>query len=243
MNKPTPQDLARIVRTGVLDDVIAALDTGIGRDQPAELGLGLAMASFLGHRNIVRELVRRGAPLNLPPGLADASPIMMAIKGKQKKTVQLLISYGAQIPPGVDTGLTHEEHAEAVAKARARRHASTRDKTKTASPPPAKATPEHKRKIAPAATAAESIAPARPAPEPTATHEAARGENPIPVFTSTPAPAPAAGKAKPRLGSIVEEIEITACYGIDTNVLESEVMQLGAAEAPDGNAPKPGGKR
>lgn len=258
MSAPTPQDLAQAVRKGTLEDVLALIEAGLGRDQPAELGLGLAMASFLGRREIVRELVRRGAPLNLPAGLIDASPIMMAVKGGQTKTVRLLVSYGAKVPPGVDTGLTHEEYAEALAKARARRHAAEKKTKKTSSrrshaetsPPPAKpaaAPPRREPAIVAAPAQANAVRPApvaaiTPAPPPPAP-PAPRIEPPPLEFVFTPPPPPSPAMPRPaapaprQYGSIVEEIEIEACFGLDTNVLEGDLLRLGLVEVPEPTTP------
>lgn len=241
MTHPTPQDLAQTVRKGTLDDVLALLDAGLGRERPAELGLGLAMASFLGRREIVRELVRRGAPLNLPNGLTDASPIAMAVKGRQTKTVRLLISYGATIPPGLETGLTHEEFAEALAKAKARRHAAKRAKEKSALHPSAPAAetktalsasagPGPVSPVAASAAAAPS-APTLELPDPESQPAAMAVANPptdlAPLeFSHTPSPR-AQPPSRRELGSIVEEIEIEACFGLDTNVLETDLARLG----------------
>lgn len=266
MNHPTPQDLAQIVRKGTLDDVLALLDAGLGQDRPAELGLGLAMASFLGRREIVRELVRRGAPLNLPDGLADASPIAMAVKGGQTKTVRLLISYGAKVPPGLETGLTHEEYAEALAKAKARRHAARRAKERAARQPGASLAENHAvpsaavtsaavpspsakpSTIASTGTPAAVVTTATPPPlftppapaiastvrepeMPEATAATPPADMPPLEFSYTPPPSPQPQPSR-QLGSIVEEIEIDACFGLDTNVLETDLNRLGLADTP-----------
>lgn len=256
MSNTTPHDLARVVRSGKLDDVLVVLNSGLGSHQPAELGLGLAMACFLGHREIARELIRRGAPLNLPPGLADASPIMMAIKGGQTKTVRLLISYGAQVPAGVDTGLTHEEYAEALAKARARHRASPSEKKQKSSTrnaeshahkhkapaPPTVNTPPRAPATLPAPPLTQ-LASVRPLPVRTPVVPP-KAETPIPANVPIPplAPAPPAPKApqppRQRLGKIVEEIELTACYGIDTNVLEADFLRPESYDSQDNVTPK-----
>lgn len=267
MSTTTPQDLVFAVRSGKLSEVVARLETGIGRQRPADLGLGLAMASFLGYRDIVRELVKRGALLNLPPGLADASPLAMAVKGGQRKTTRLLIALGAQIPPGLDVRLTEEELKEAKSIARRRAAAGKGERRITASPPgsparraidiapsapPTPATPprpaaspsaQPARPPAPPIAAQRPPAPPplrsipQPAPQPASRPASRPASQPIASLDFTapspiapapviapPTPEPQPQPAKQRRG-IVEEIEMTACYGVDTNVLEGDLMR------------------
>ena len=228
MPKPTPQDLARAARSGRLEAVQALLESGLGREQPAELGLGLAMACFLGHRDIVRELVKRGAPLNLPPALAEASPLVMAIKGGQKKTTRLLISLGAKVPAGLDTGLTPEEYEEALAKARERaaRRAARHKAAAHAKPKPA-----------PRPASSPAAVPIVPVPAPPLPRAEVRiAAAPSPSRKTQPKSAPALEVVPAALrrsrGGIMEEIELTACFGVDTNVLEADLMRWNATEAP-----------
>jgi hypothetical protein len=270
---PTPQDLARAARSGRLEAVQAVLNSGLGREQPAELGLGLAMACFLGHRDIVRELVKRGAPLNLPPALADASPLVMSIKGGQKKTTRLLIALGAKVPAGVDTGLSPEEYEEALSKARERaaRRVSRHKAASTRAPRPAPvapaqvaSTPVASAQVAPAPVAPAPGAPAPVAPAPVASAPVAPA--PVPPNMVPSASAPSAAKPAPHRvdtlpvtplpqgrqsppnakpegqaappaarrsrGGIMEEIELTACFGVDTNVLDADLMRMNATDAP-----------
>jgi ankyrin repeat protein len=62
-------DLLKAIRSGRLQEVLAVLDAGApvefldGRGDP---GLPLGVACFMGYADIVRELVRRGARVNLP---------------------------------------------------------------------------------------------------------------------------------------------------------------------------------
>ena len=57
-----PADLIKAIRTGLLSEVIAALDAGAPvelDDGKGDPGLPLAMACFTGHAEIVRELERK----------------------------------------------------------------------------------------------------------------------------------------------------------------------------------------
>lgn len=113
-------DLVKAIRTGHLPIVIAALDAGA----PVELndglgvpGLPLGVACFMGYGDIVRELVRRGAKVNLPDNREPISPLSMALRGGRTEIVKLLIELGALVPPGMECGLDDEELRAARAKA------------------------------------------------------------------------------------------------------------------------------
>ena len=69
----------------------------------------LAMACFMGHAEIVRELVLRGAKVNLPDNMAPISPLSMALRGGKKEVISVLIELGAIVPEGMQTGLTEQE--------------------------------------------------------------------------------------------------------------------------------------
>ena len=105
-------DLLKAIKSGLLRDVVAALDAGAcvelddGKGDP---GLPLAIACFMGHAEIVRELILRGAKVNVPDNSTPTSPLAMAIRGGKKDTVTVLIEMGAAIPPGMNTGLTEQE--------------------------------------------------------------------------------------------------------------------------------------
>lgn len=107
-----PVDLIKAIRTGLLSNVIAALDAGAqvelhdGRGDP---GLPLAMACFLGHAEIVRELVIRGARVNFADNREPTSPLSMAMRGGKTEVVKVLIELGAEVPADVQTGLTEQE--------------------------------------------------------------------------------------------------------------------------------------
>ena len=64
-------DLIKAIRGGNLREVVAALDAGAPvelHDGKGDPGLPLAIACFMGHAEIVRELVMRGAKVNLAGG-------------------------------------------------------------------------------------------------------------------------------------------------------------------------------
>lgn len=105
-------DLLKAIRSGRLQEVQAVLDAGApveltdGRGDP---GLPLGVACFMGFSDIVRELVQRGAQVNVLDNTQLTSPLSMAIRGRRSEVVKTLIELGAEVPPGMQTGLTAQE--------------------------------------------------------------------------------------------------------------------------------------
>ena len=119
--------LIKAVRAGRLDDVRAALDAG----EPVELddgqgdpGLVMGMACFMGHVDIVRELVAHGAHVNLADNAQPTSPLSMAVRGKRTEVVRTLLELGAELPTGMQTGLS--EHEVVLAQWKAQREGKAR---------------------------------------------------------------------------------------------------------------------
>lgn len=107
-----PTDLIKAIRGGQLREVVAVLDAGAPvelHDGKGDPGLPLAMACFMGHTEIVRELILRGATANLPDNNAPTSPLSMALRGGKKDVVKVLIELGVIVPEGMETGLTEQE--------------------------------------------------------------------------------------------------------------------------------------
>lgn len=100
--------LIKAIRSGRLSEVRAALDAGapLEASEAGEAGLPMGMACFLGHVDIVRELVRRGAPADLPDNSRPTSPLSMAVRGRRSEVVRLLLELGARPPAGMQTGLS-----------------------------------------------------------------------------------------------------------------------------------------
>jgi ankyrin repeat protein len=74
-----------------------------------EPGLALGIACFLGHVDIVSELIKRGAAVNLVDNRLPTSPLSMAVRGKNNEVVRALIQLGARVPEGMETGLSEHE--------------------------------------------------------------------------------------------------------------------------------------
>lgn len=105
-------DLIKAIRTGLLSEVVAALDGGAQvelHDGQGDPGLPLAMACFMGHAEIVRELAIRGAKVNFANNMEPTSPLSMALRSGKTEAIKVLIEFGAEIPAGVKTGLTDQE--------------------------------------------------------------------------------------------------------------------------------------
>ena len=116
----TPVELMKAIRSGILPDVIAVLDAGVHveiMDGQGDPGLPLAIACFLGHAEIVRELLKRGAKANLPDNRVPTSPLSMALRNRKTEVIKVLIEFGTEIPEGVVTGLSDEDLALARWKA------------------------------------------------------------------------------------------------------------------------------
>lgn len=108
--------LIKAVRSGHLVEVLAALEAGA----PVEIddgqgvpGLPLGIACFMGYPDIVRELVRRGAKVNIADNSEPVSPLSMAVRGGKTDVVKLLIELGAEVPPGMNTGLSEQDLTQA----------------------------------------------------------------------------------------------------------------------------------
>lgn len=108
----SPLALIAAIRSGQLSQVTAVLDAGVdieladGRGDPT---LPMGMACFMGLTEIVRELAKRGAKVNLPDNTLPTSPLSMAVRAKRTEVVRALIELGAEVPPGMETGLTEQE--------------------------------------------------------------------------------------------------------------------------------------
>ena len=107
-----PVDLIKAIRSGKLSEVVAALDAGAEvelHDGQGDPGLPLAIACFMGHAEIVRELAIRGAKVNFDDNRDPTSPLSMAVRGGKPEVVKVQIEFGAVIPPGMQTGLNDQE--------------------------------------------------------------------------------------------------------------------------------------
>ena len=105
-------DLIKAIRLGRLKDVVKILDAGVPvelNDGQGDPGLPMAIACFMGHADIVRELALRGAKVNFQDNKDPTSPLSMALRGKRTDVIKVLVELGVTVPPDVDTGLTEQE--------------------------------------------------------------------------------------------------------------------------------------
>ncbi|MCB4358986.1 ankyrin repeat domain-containing protein [Quatrionicoccus australiensis] len=104
--------LIAAIRTGRLSKVKAALDAGAGvelHDGQGDPGLPMGIACFMGLPEIVRELAARGAKVSLDDNALPTSPLNMAIRGKRTEVVRTLLELGAELPTGMECGLSEQE--------------------------------------------------------------------------------------------------------------------------------------
>lgn len=104
--------LIKAIRKGRLADVRVLLDTGIsvGSDgDQDDSAMYVGIACFMGNTDIVRELVRRGAAVNMADNNDPTSPLSMAIRGGRTEVVRTLIELGAVVPGGMETGLGEQD--------------------------------------------------------------------------------------------------------------------------------------
>ena len=104
--------LIKAIRSGRLADVQAALEAGAPvelDDGQGDPGLPMGVACFMGFVDIVRELVKRGAKVNLADNRLPTSPLSMAMRGGRTEVFRTLVELGAQVPEGVTGGLTEYE--------------------------------------------------------------------------------------------------------------------------------------
>jgi len=93
-------ELRKSIEQGCLPAVIAALDNGADIeeiDAHGDSGLPLRTACFLGHLDIVAELLNRGANINAPNGEGPGAPLRMASRRKHQAIIDLLIARGAEL--------------------------------------------------------------------------------------------------------------------------------------------------
>lgn len=215
------------VKKGDLSQLVAALDAGAAIESPDQHGFSgvpLRTACFLGHEALVRELLRRGADVNAANSDGPGAPVRMALRGKRQAIVSLLLEYGASLP---------------------------------AAAPPVPVVPVvavvpeiPERPVTSTQNAAEARSTDFPALSPTA-ESLAPAVSRQPAATAPPVDALAAPDlilASHDLGPLVgrtghpteapvecivegEDLQITACYGVDTDVLMSDIVKLLEAES------------
>lgn len=104
--------LLKAIRSGRLADVQAALAAGATvelADGQGDPGLPMGIACFMGFVDIVRELVRHGALVNLGDNSLPTSPLSMAMRGGRSEVFRALVELGAAVPAGMTGGLSEQE--------------------------------------------------------------------------------------------------------------------------------------
>lgn len=200
------------IRQGSLETVLRTLNAGADLeciDQYGYPGLPLRTAAFLGHKEIVLELLRRGANPNSSNSDGPGAPFRMAARGKRDEIISILRQHTSAIPEGVLPDLNLPPIIPELLGAR---QASETDQTR------AKAALE----------AAVSIK-----------HEEQKKPERSAVPSNSLLNVSEQGKAaRTELG--IESVVIGACYGVDTQVLEGDLLRLSQSDNDDSG--KPSGK-
>ena len=105
-------DLIKAIRSGQLSEVIAVLNANSAielNDSKGNPGLAFVMACLMGHSEIVRELLIRGASVNSSNNNSSTSPLATAVRAKKTEVIKVLIEHGVEIPEGMETGLRKDE--------------------------------------------------------------------------------------------------------------------------------------
>jgi hypothetical protein len=175
MNDKLNKEFVEGIRQGSLVAVVRALEAGADLecvDQYGFRGLALRTACFIGQKDIVLELLRRGANADAANSDGPGAPGRMATRGKRDEIIAILRTY-TTVPPSVL-----------------------------------------------AATAAPEIPPSTLSP-------------PRPNTPPKTAPAPIELELHD-----IETLDITACYGVDTNVLEGDLLRLSQSDIGVGGGPE-----
>jgi hypothetical protein len=101
--------LHKAIEQGDLQAVVSAIERGAdveAADMHGASGLPLRTACFRGHAEIVVELIRRGADIQAANADGIGAPVRMAARGKHWQIVDLLLTHGAELPPGVEIPVT-----------------------------------------------------------------------------------------------------------------------------------------
>ena len=88
------QKVAKWLGKGGLVDALCSALTTIGETSDSDFGL-LHGAASNGHLELVRELLKRGASVDLPTGLVNHTALMYAATGGHLSTLLLLLQYSA----------------------------------------------------------------------------------------------------------------------------------------------------
>lgn len=97
--------LQQAIEEGDLIAVVVALESGADieeSDVHGYPGLPLRLACFNGHRDIIIELLDRGADIHALNHQGPGAPIRMAIRGGHLEVIELLVERGAEVPANVD---------------------------------------------------------------------------------------------------------------------------------------------
>ena len=170
MNSKADNELVKGIMQGKLPSVVSALEAGADIESPDVHGFSgfpLRMACALGHREIVQELLQRGAQANAANRDGPGGAFRLARRSEHNEIVKLLAQYEARAAASSPNNFSNSNN---------------------------------------------------PSDEPTLLLEAPSFE--IPAQETTPV-----------LPDIeVEHLLITGCYGVDTSVLDGDLLRLSQSD-------------
>lgn len=195
VNEQADKEFVEGIRQGDVAAVLRALTAGADLecvDQYGFPGLPLRTACFLGHKEIVVELLKRGADIYATNSDGPGAPLRMATRGKRDEIVAILRQHAADVPSTVS-------HVQKMPTVLATRKSARSDEYRpnSATPPAGSGRPPEVKQVEPV------VLPRK-----------------IPELSKT---------VRAELG--VESVVINSCYGVDTNVLEGDLLRLSQSDA------------
>lgn len=198
-NEQADKEFVEGIRQGDLAAVLRALTAGADIecvDQYGFPGLPLRTACFLGHKEIVVELLKRGADIYATNSDGPGAPLRMATRGKRDEIVAILRQHAADVPSTV----SHvQKIPPVVPDMLATRKSARSDEYRPNSAAPSAGSG----RITEVKQAGPAVHPRK-----------------VPELNKT---------VRAELG--VESVVINSCYGVDTNVLEGDLLRLSQSDA------------
>ncbi len=204
-------ELLDAIKRGDLLAVVSAMDAGAdleARDQHGYPGLPLRTACFLGHPEIVVELLKRGADPIAANADGLGAPMRMAKRGGNAQVLEVLERYAQPLPAVGQNKLL--EPLEFVP-------------TGMVSPQKAPVAPSSLQVALEKQLVEEPVSdvplPAQASPAENAQFEEPAAKQPLAVLETSRQP----------LDEPLEEgeqVRIEACYGVDTNVLDEDLLRM-----------------
>ena len=195
--------LIAAIRSSQIDEMIAALNEGADieeADVHGVSGLPLRTACFIGNTDVARALLERGADINARGGDGSAAPLRLALRCGHLAIAELLLDRGVLVPADVQIPPSLWK--------------TTDHSTLVAHIPPTVDLADHE----PSAPEFNSGNDEKP---PLEFYTPIKEQPPL-VVEETPPTVPEGLPAEPE----IEEVDIEACYGTDTNLLGLDLLRM-----------------